>query len=79
MTKGNLAASVVAALVVGFVAGYVVGTGKAPGAKGAGAGIDDISAANMDKYPAVAKGLVGHPAVGPEHAKVTIVDLSDFQ
>ena len=78
MNKGNLVATVVAALVLGFVAGYVVGSGSSQ--KGGGLpGAADVSAEDVDKYPAVAKGLADNPSYGPEDAKVTILEFSEFQ
>jgi len=78
MNKGNLVATVIAALVLGFVAGYVVGSGS--GGSGDGLpGDAEVTAGDVDKYPAVAKGLVDNPSYGPADAKVTILEFSEFQ
>ncbi|MBM4371973.1 MAG: hypothetical protein FJ098_09980 [Deltaproteobacteria bacterium] len=77
MSMGNLAATVVAALALGFGAGYLVGAGG--GGKGGDAVLGDISVKDAEKYPAVAKGLVDNPSYGPEDARVTILEFSEFQ
>lgn len=77
MNKGNLVATVVAALVLGFVAGYIVGTGS--GGNGKSPVVGDVTKEDIEKFPVVAKGLVDNPSHGPEDAKVTILEFSEFQ
>ena len=79
MSKGNLIATVVAALVLGFVGGYIAGSGSGGGKGEALPGAADVSVDDVDKYPAVAKALEANPSYGPEDAKVTILEFSEFQ
>jgi protein-disulfide isomerase len=76
MNKANTLFTVVIALGIGFFVGYVVG---GAGTKKAGSAEETIDTADVDKYPSEAKGLIGAPVHGKKHAKVHMIEISDFQ
>lgn len=73
MSRINALISVVAAAAVAFVIGYMVGSSAV------GDGESPITPEQAAKLPTVAKGIAMCPSKGPEHAKVTILEFSEFQ
>jgi protein-disulfide isomerase len=88
-TTGHLAAALALGLALGAGGGYLAGSKSGPNAtaeagKGAGSGTAAVPGANAKQQQAPAPGAyvpiaAWTPRHGPEQAKVTIVEFSDFQ
>lgn len=72
MSKLNLILSLAAVAVVAFLVGYVVGSSS----KKEEPVVSTDAAANL---PTVALGIQHCPSKGPEHAKATIIEFTDYQ
>ena len=73
MNKTNWILSLVAVAVLAFVGGYITGN------SGSDEDVEPISADKLAKFPEAAPGAENCPFKGPDHAKVTIVEFTDFQ
>ena len=71
MKKENAIIAIIAAAVIGFLGGRMTSKPAAPSAPAA----PEAVKVEEPKAPTAAK----FPAVGPEDAKITIIEISDFQ
>jgi hypothetical protein len=74
MSKTNFIVSLVVVAGIAFAVGYIVG-----GSMKDDGGEPTVTAEQAAKLPTVAKGIEMCPSLGPEGAKVTVLEFSEFQ